>query len=353
MLLPQATGLYCRLAQMAVPAAATPRAVTLPSTTRADAPPSPPSTIKVIVLSSHRPPSTQKSSSARSTNKTNSNTLSKKQPATANASSSPELAPRAITTAQASSLMQCLVCDVPNPAQATLVTYSGYGFLYNGTPLAPAGSTGVLAVNGSRTGGAALQVAPANITSDGIYSIAVGSPCRVDSAASYLYCPPGAPQNDTGEQFLVVSSGANSISAGQPLGPGSAIFLKSLQTGKYCRVVSVQGKQQIVCDVEDPQAPGAAGASVFDYTGSGFSYNGQGFANYGGDEPLQLEEGGVPAGVAPGGCMAVLGLTAWCLLAVCCSLPCCVLQLNTQMAQGDLWIGPHSAMLTVHVAASR
>lgn len=125
------------------------------------------------------------------------------------------------------------------------------------------------------------------------------------SEAGYLYCPPGAPQNDTGEQFLVVSSGANSISAGQPLGPGSAIFLKSLQTGKYCRVVSVQGKQQIMCDVEDPQAPGEAGASVFDYTGSGFSYKGQGFANYGGDEPLQLEEGGVPAGVAPGGCMAV------------------------------------------------
>jgi hypothetical protein len=52
-------------------------------------------------------------------------------------------------------------------------------------------------------------------------------------------------------------------------------------------VVAVGVKQQILCDMDS-----ASAASVMDFTGSGFSFQGQGFANYGSSQPLQLS--GVP-----------------------------------------------------------
>lgn len=141
---------------------------------------------------------------------------------------------------------------------------------------------------------------PTNLTASGVYSVVVGSPCRVESDTSYMYCPAGPSQNDTAEQFAVFPAATNSIGAGGALKPGSTIFIKSLQTDKFCRVVvTADGKQQIICDVEDPNDP-AAGASPMTFTGTGFSYLGQGFSNFGSDEPLQLDPQGVPGGFKPG-----------------------------------------------------
>ena len=160
-----------------------------------------------------------------------------------------------------------MICDAPSPAQATPLVYTGIGVLYNNTPLVPVGPGGALVVNGSSAGANSLVPAPTNLTAAGVYSVLMGGPCRVTSHTSYVHCPPGQPQNDTAEQFAVFPTAGSSLSSGQPLVAGSNLLLKSLQTNKYCRVVTVGAKRQILCDVDDARA-----ASVMSFTGSGFSY---------------------------------------------------------------------------------
>jgi hypothetical protein len=118
-----------------------------------------------------------------------------------------------------------------------------------------------------------------------------------------MYCPAGAQQNDAAEQFAVFPASKN-MSAGQALQPGTSILIKSVNTGKFCRVVAVGSAQQILCDVED-----ASGASVMGYTGFGFSYQGQGFANSGSSQPLQVSSSaGAQASLAPSECPGRLHL---------------------------------------------
>jgi hypothetical protein len=181
-----------------------------------------------------------------------------------------------------------MICDLSMSAQATPLTYTGTGVTYNNMPLVPVGPGGALVVNGSAAGPSALVPAPANLTSAGVYSVVVGGPCRVEGPTSYMYCPAGVQQNDAAEQFAVFPT-SSSLTSGQPLLPGSSILIKSIKTGKFCRVVLVGDKQQILCDVDDPSA-----ASTMAYTGTGFSYQGQGFANYGSSQPLQLGAPGSP-----------------------------------------------------------
>lgn len=76
--------------------------------------------------------------------------------------------------------------------------------------------------------------------------------------------------------------------------------------GKYCQVLLVSSKQQIICNLTS-----AAKATPLDFTGSGFSLQGMGFANDGG--PLYLTPGGTQARVVPGGRQALAG--ACCLYA--------------------------------------
>lgn len=90
-------------------------------------------------------------------------------------------------------------CDVSSPDQATPVVYTGYGVLYNGVPLMPLPSSGILVTNGSTAITSRLVPPPSNLTSGGVYGITVGGPCRVESDTSYMTCP-GTPQNDTAEQ---------------------------------------------------------------------------------------------------------------------------------------------------------
>ncbi len=174
---------------------------------------------------------------------------------------------------------------------------------YNNTPLVPVGPGGALIVNGSAGGPNALAPAASNLTSAGVYSLLVGGPCRVEGPAAYMVCPAGAQQNDAAEQFVVFPAGSTGMSPGAALMPGSPVLVKSVQTGKFCRVVAVGGKQQILCDMDS-----ASAASVMDFTGSGFSFQGQGFANYGSSQPLQLSGPGQgsQAALAPSECDAHL-----------------------------------------------
>ncbi len=169
------------------------------------------------------------------------------------------------------------------------MTYTGTGVAYNNMPLVPVGPRGALVVNGSAAGPSELVPAPANLTSGGTYNIVVGGPCRVEVASSYMYCPAGPQLNDAAEQFAVFPAGGNSLSPGDQLRPGSSILIKSIKTGKFCRVVAVGNKQQLLCDVDS-----ASAASTMEFTGSGFSFQGQGFANFGGSQPLQLGAPGSP-----------------------------------------------------------
>ncbi len=204
------------------------------------------------------------------------------------------------TTTQAA--QQGMLCDMSSPAQATPLTYTGIGVAYNNTPLVPVGPGGTLVLNGSAAGPSALAPAPTNITTAGVYGVLVGGPCRVEGATSYMYCPAGEQQNDAAEQFALFPATGSSLSAGTALTPGTPIHVKSVQTGKFCRVVPVADKQQILCDVASP-----SGASTMNFTGSGFSYQGQGFSNYGSSQPLQLSRTpgqGSQAQLAPSECSA-------------------------------------------------
>jgi hypothetical protein len=59
---------------------------------------------------------------------------------------------------------------------------------------------------------------------------------------------------------------ANALAPGAPIVPGAKVLMKSINTGKFCRVVAVGSdsgsQQQIMCDVE------AAQATPMDYTGA-------------------------------------------------------------------------------------
>ena len=115
--------------------------------------------------------------------------------------------------------------------------------------------------------------------------------------------------------------------AGELIKPNSQVLLKSLKTNKYCRVVLVNGLEQIKCDVDT-----AAQATPLDYTGTGFSYKvgsvfilivchgchganlvlmhvsvmggfaqGRPFTNPGAGEPLYLGGPGTPTIISPSG----------------------------------------------------
>jgi hypothetical protein len=56
------------------------------------------------------------------------------------------------------------------------------------------------------------------------------------------------------------------------------MFLKSVQTGKYCRTAQIEGQLQFVCDQDTP-------GTAITYTGPGMALNGQPFINPGDGKP--------------------------------------------------------------------
>ncbi len=88
----------------------------------------------------------------------------------------------------------------------------------------------------------------------------------------------------------------SALGVGSPILAGSKVLVKSVATGKYCRVVSAGNppKQQILCDVDAGQA------TPMDYTGTGFAYQDQPFTNPGGGQPLYLGGPGTPSQLVPG-----------------------------------------------------
>jgi hypothetical protein len=145
--------------------------------------------------------------------------------------------------------------------------------------------------------------------------------------ASFIRCPDvgSVEPSDPRTQFVPVPKG--SLGPGQPLDAGDMLLRSvkasakqawlappiqakhnkitnnschpSMQTGKLCRVVAVNGtEQRIKCDVADP-----ALASTFTYNGSSFLYVGSPLTNPGSSKNFTLYIGGhgTPTRVGPAG----------------------------------------------------
>jgi hypothetical protein len=199
--------------------------------------------------------------------------------------------------AAASTSQQGMQCNVAAASAATVLQWTGYGFAHDNSPLAPSGPDRVLVVGGC-PGGAATRVRqpPQRLTAAGVYGIAIGGSCRVDTLTSYMTCG-GSAQNDDAEQFAAFPAAATGWEAGQELASGSQIVLKSIKTGKWCRMVDVGGRQQVKCDQDS-----ADGASALGLTPNGLSFQGQAFATDGAGTVHLAPPGtaGLPSSLKPG-----------------------------------------------------
>jgi hypothetical protein len=119
------------------------------------------------------------------------------------------------------------------------------------------------------------------------YNILGRSTCQVANPASTLTCTSNGDGTTAPEQFIPFRPDGTSA----PIQPGETMYLKSVQTGKFCRVVAVGGEQQIACDQDS-----AATATAITYTGAGMALDGQPFVNPGGGRPAYFGAQGSAGG---------------------------------------------------------
>ena len=125
----------------------------------------------------------------------------------------------------------------------------------------------------------------------------------MDSPDGYMYCPNSSSSPPPGpeSQFEVYSADSHAAVIGQLHVP-SAVLLRSVKTGKYCRVVvrtdvpSGQ-QQQVKCDLDSPQ-----GASQVVYNGTSITFQGQTLSSGGCSAcPVYLGQSGSNSSIVPGG----------------------------------------------------
>ncbi len=109
------------------------------------------------------------------------------------------------------------------------------------------------------------------------YNLWAPGTCQVTSPASFMICPDGGDGTSAPEQFVAYRPD----NGGSPIMPGEPMYLQSVQTGRFCRVVQQATRQQIACDQSSTET-----ATQLVYTGSGASYNGQPFINPGSSQPI-------------------------------------------------------------------
>jgi hypothetical protein len=81
-----------------------------------------------------------------------------------------------------------------------------------------------------------------------------GGLCTISDASQYLICPENSTDPYLPEvQFAIFSP---SLTAGEVLSPDTTILIKSLATGKFCRLVKAPGcpTMQVKCDADHTQA---------------------------------------------------------------------------------------------------
>lgn len=104
----------------------------------------------------------------------------------------------------------------------------------------------------------------------------------VGTGGGALVTNPTGKGDTPAEQFTL--SPATSTTAGV-ITPGGYTYMKSVLTGKYCRLVpgATPGSQVVVCDLDT-----TAQAAPLKYTGSGVTYNGQPLLPGGPGQPLTI-----------------------------------------------------------------
>jgi hypothetical protein len=109
------------------------------------------------------------------------------------------------------------------------------------------------------------------------YNLWAPGACQVTSPGSFMACPDGGDGTSAPDQFVAYRPD----NGGSPIMPGEPMYLQSMQTGKFCRVVLFGGQQRVACDQSSTE-----GAAQLVYTGSGASYNNQPFINPGSNQPI-------------------------------------------------------------------
>jgi hypothetical protein len=142
---------------------------------------------------------------------------------------------------------------------------------------------------------------PSSYQANRLRSHPAGGNCRVDSLSGYMSCSSdnSTTSSGPGGEFSLV--GASSLSPLTGLSVNSAVLIKNVLTGQYCRVVTRPGvpvdeSQQIKCDVSDPSQ---ATSMVFNGTYI-TTQQGQPITNPCGSCPVYLGGIGTPASIQPG-----------------------------------------------------
>ena len=107
---------------------------------------------------------------------------------------------------------------------------------------------------------------------------------HVDNDTSPAYAASGS-GTSLQETFIAVDPAAPSSLS--PIQPGQEAVLQSAETGEWCRLVVIGAgpEQGMVCD--QPSST-SSNVTVFEYTGSGLSYDGQALVSTGSGDPLVL-----------------------------------------------------------------
>jgi hypothetical protein len=93
------------------------------------------------------------------------------------------------------------------------------------------------------------------------YNLGGPGTCRVEGLVGPMSCGSSAGTGSTPpEQLIPIRPDLSS----QPIRPGEQVVWQSAQTGKFCRVVTLAGGEQLVCD-----AASAAEGTPLDYSGAG------------------------------------------------------------------------------------
>ncbi len=187
-----------------------------------------------------------------------------------------------------------MICDVANPEDATNFTWTGSSIDYSGAPLtaAPVSITNPTPPATFSRGNASFVALPhyggSPAPANALVTIQTASGClAVDNAVSPVYLASPCSGTSTTERFIMQPT--NGSTRVDSILPGEKAIIKSVETGMYCRMATLDdGQQGVLCDVSSIDQ-----ATPLLYTGAGLRYNGAPLASAGAGQPL-LRSPGAP-----------------------------------------------------------
>jgi hypothetical protein len=227
-----------------------------------------------------------------------------------------------------------LQCDVTDPAQATPLTYTSTGLMYNGQPILPVGPGGTMVVvPGDSTGSTSTTATPITpvgpVVKPGV-PIAINTEngyLSVTSTATSMITNATATGTSPAEQFILTPAGSSTA----PIEPGTSTIVQSVATGLYCRVVP--DTQEVKCD-----QPTAATATPVTYTGSGLVYNGVLLGSSGPNQTTSFSTTTTIDPSSPGTGTSISGPGVDAMLVMPGELPtACLLLCSRFTKQGPVW----------------